>query len=969
MSIAELGIKVNSTGPARAATNLDKMDAAAIRAERSTVGLTGKTKTLGTSMGVMRANIVGAVAGFAAFAAIRSSVAVLSDFESGMSKVAAVTRATAGELEALRDVAKDLGSTTEFTAAQAASGLAFLGMAGFSAAESISAIPAVLDLATAAAMDLGSAADISSNIMSAFGIAATEAGDVADILAAASSRANTNVGQLGEAMKFVGPIASALDISMNDTAAAIGILSDAGLQGTMAGTGLRRVLSSLVNPTTDAEKALASMGVTIESVNPDMHSIVDIVETLAVAGIDAADALTIFGDRGGPAILALTSQTGDLRELTGELQNVAGEAEIMADIMRDNVGGDITELKSAISGLIIQMGESGLTAIIRIVVQGLTGLVRALTSAAGAFKKFVGLIPKAVDWMDNLNSSQDMYDVTLDNVVQGLADEIVQTQLLSTVLQESTVMSVQAAQEKLKEARARHANAAAAIEEQRALALDTEAYKDATFAYTSALGALNSISERNVDARESQEQNAIRALNTMQMLLQPTAEMAEHLKQSGINMESLAEALDGAAGGFVKLGGDMVEPIENSDLIARAMKVVERKLTETEQAALDLGNAFMDLATNALSKVGDAFRDFASRGFRDFKSFASSVLSTFKRLLIDMMLMAAKNKIMISLGLGGGGSLIGTAASAATGGGVGGVGMLGALGTSVMGGLSGVGMGASAGFAAAGGGLAGIGGAISGGLASTGTIISGGLAAGGVAGIGAAIGAALPIIGIGLALFSLFKKKPPYREKDFNAIQAAIELTNTELLNTSTAGHKAATALKKAFGGLENMQKATESYYNNFFTNEEKRQKAIDAIAGAFESVGLAVPETAGGFRDIVESQDLMTESGRDTYATLLQVSDAFAAVYGGANSVNKALSLMTGKSGVFKTLQDEIFASVYQSKVPSVSISSTPTTNDDTASLLRELTAEVRAGNIVIAKNTGDTAYSLIRTQLEPAA
>jgi len=187
-------------------------------------------------------------------------------------------------------------------------------------------------------MGLGNAADISSNIMSAFGIAATDAASVADVLAAASSRSNTDVEQLGTAMSFVGPVASALEIEMSDAAAAIGVLSDAGIQGSSAGTGLRRVLSSLANPTGEAKTALEGLGLELERLNPQTNDITEIVQRLSNAGLSAADALTIFGDRGGPAILALTSQTGRLRELTGALTDVEGESARMADTMRDNLG-------------------------------------------------------------------------------------------------------------------------------------------------------------------------------------------------------------------------------------------------------------------------------------------------------------------------------------------------------------------------------------------------------------------------------------------------------------------------------------------------------------------------------------------------------------------------------------------------------------------------------------------------------
>ena len=394
---------------------------------------------------------------------------------------------------------------------------------------------------------------------------------------------------------------------------------------------------------------------------------------------------------------------------------------------------------------------------------------------------------------------------------------------------------------------------------------------------------------------------------------------ASGMENAARNSRTLADGAESSADALAKLGD---KPLASVEALAEAVadvgtEAVTAATTITGSGGLTpavetLADKMKGELISAVDSVSNAFGDWMRRGFKDFKSFAGSIISTFKNMLINMITMAAKNKIMISLGLGG--SAVGTAASAAgtglLGTAIGGFGAAGVAGTGLLGGLGAVGAGTAAGFASGG-----IGGALSGFAGSTAAGISGGIAAGGVAGIGAAIGAALPIIGIGLALFSLFKKKPPYREKDFNAIQAAIELTNTELLNTDTAGHKAATALKKAFGGLENMQRATESYYNNFFTNEEKRLKAIDGISGVFDELGIGVPATASAFREIVEAQDLMTSEGRNTYAALLQVSEAFAQVYGGVNDVTNSLMALNASVGgsIFSTLVDERRAAAYQ--------------------------------------------------------
>lgn len=304
----------------------------------------------------------------------------LAGFETSMSQVSAVTRATAEELEDLRDVAKELGGSTEFSAKQAADGLAFLGQAGFSAANAIAAIPDVLDLATAAQLGLADAADIASNIMSGFGIAANDAGNVADVLAAAAARSNTNVSQLGQAMSTVAPISKSLGISLEDTAAAIGVMSDAGIQGERAGTALRGALASLAGPTDGAVDVLNRLGLTAESVNPQMNDMDVIFGRLKASGMTMADAIAIFGREAASGALVLTEMNGRLGDLGDELGTVDGEAKRMADTMRDNLGGDLADASSAVSSLVIELGERGLTAALRSSVQAGAELTRWITT-------------------------------------------------------------------------------------------------------------------------------------------------------------------------------------------------------------------------------------------------------------------------------------------------------------------------------------------------------------------------------------------------------------------------------------------------------------------------------------------------------------------------------------------------------------------------------------------------------------
>lgn len=395
MEVGSLSVPITADlGPLQ--RDLDRLRNQLGKTEKHTAGVTREMERMNRVSQTLTRQFQALGAALAAFLGGRAVINTLADFEASMSKVAAVTRASETDLAAMRESVKELGATTEFTASQVAEGFAFLGLAGFNASQSISAMPAVLDLATAASMDLGKAADISSNIMSAFGIAAEDASSATDILAAANARANTDIGQLGDAMKYVGPVAKALGVSIGDTAAAIGTLSDAGIQGGMAGTGLRRVLSSLTGATPAATKTLASMGLTIDQLNPKTNSLTDIIRRLAEAGLTAEEAFKIFGDRGAPAVLALIENAPKLNKLTEELKDVSGAAAEMASIMRDNLRGDLRGLSSAIESVVIALGESGLTDALRKVVQAMTAVTRLVASQIDRLVAYAGAIAGAV---------------------------------------------------------------------------------------------------------------------------------------------------------------------------------------------------------------------------------------------------------------------------------------------------------------------------------------------------------------------------------------------------------------------------------------------------------------------------------------------------------------------------------------------------------------------------------------------
>ncbi|WP_078428762.1 phage tail tape measure protein [Alkalihalobacterium alkalinitrilicum] len=304
------------------------------------------------------------------------------DFEEGMSKVQALTQASENDMKRLSDQAKELGSTTRYSATQAADAMSFLGMAGWETQEIMQGMPGLLSLAASANMELGRAADITSNIMSAFNIEASKAGQVADILAHAASNANTDVNQLGEAMTYLAPVANTLGISIEDATAAMMGAADAGLQGSMGGRAFATSLTRLASPTAAMEKEMKRLKLSFFDADGAMKPLPDIIENIetATAGMDektrAATLSTLFGAEAQKHWAVLLDQGSKaLRDNSKELENSEGAAKRMADIMSDNAKGALTEFRSALEGAGIALSEHMIPAFTNIVQKG-TELIR-----------------------------------------------------------------------------------------------------------------------------------------------------------------------------------------------------------------------------------------------------------------------------------------------------------------------------------------------------------------------------------------------------------------------------------------------------------------------------------------------------------------------------------------------------------------------------------------------------------------
>lgn len=329
-----------------------------------------------------------------------ASIKMAGDFEKSMNRVKALSGATGEEFEHLRSVAKKLGAETQFSATQAAEGLSFLAMAGFSAAEAAEALPGVLDLAAAGAIDLGRAADIASNILSGFALEIKELPRLNDVLTKTFTSTNTSLEQLGEAFQYVGPVASSAGLSIEETAAAIGLLGNAGIQGSSAGTALRGVISRLLSPAGEAAATLDRLGVNAVTSTGKLRSLRDIVDQLRKSGATTADFLTIFGDRAGPGMAALVSQGADaLEELTNKNINSAGTAAEIAATQMEGFHGQMEQLRSAAEGLAISIGEAGLLSKVTGLAKSVTSLVQRLNETSPEVLNIatnIGLVTAAI---------------------------------------------------------------------------------------------------------------------------------------------------------------------------------------------------------------------------------------------------------------------------------------------------------------------------------------------------------------------------------------------------------------------------------------------------------------------------------------------------------------------------------------------------------------------------------------------
>ncbi len=339
-----------------------------------------------------------------------AAVKVASDFDSAMSQVAAVSGATGKELEALRDKAREMGSRTKFSASEAAEAMNYMAMAGWKTGDMLEGIEGIMNLAAASGEDLAVTSDIVTDALTALGLSAADSGHFADILAAASSNANTNVSMMGETFKYCAPVAGALGFTAEDTAEAIGLMANAGIKSSQAGTAMRTMLTSLTGEVTFVGDAFGEL--TVQTVNADgsMRSLGDILGDCRAAFAQmseaerAANAEDLVGKNAMSGFLAvMNAAPGDIEKLNNAINNCDGTAERMAETMQDNLAGQLTILKSQLEELAISIGEILMPSI----------------------RQIVGWIQGLVDWLNGLDEGTKKVIVTVALVAAALGPVLI----------------------------------------------------------------------------------------------------------------------------------------------------------------------------------------------------------------------------------------------------------------------------------------------------------------------------------------------------------------------------------------------------------------------------------------------------------------------------------------------------------------------------------------------------------------
>lgn len=353
------------------------------------------TTPVRTLLNLLKNPLLQAGAFFGVSLGLTDTINTQKDFEAAMSQVQATSGADDSELEQLTKKAEEMGATTKFTASDSAEAMNYMAMAGWKTEDMLDGITGIMNLAAAANEDLGTTSDIVTDALTAFGLSASDSGHFADVLAQASANANTNVSMLGESFKYVAPVAGAMKYSVEDVSLALGLMANASVKGSQAGTSLKTSIANMAAPTDKMQGAMDKYGISLTKRNGEMKSFKEVLDMLRanLGGLSeteqTAAASTIFGKEAMAGMLAIiNASTEDYEKLTQAIYNADGATEKMANTQLDNLSGSITLLQSAVDGVKISFGKR-LNPYVRSVAEGMTAAMPDIEAALSDFMDFV----------------------------------------------------------------------------------------------------------------------------------------------------------------------------------------------------------------------------------------------------------------------------------------------------------------------------------------------------------------------------------------------------------------------------------------------------------------------------------------------------------------------------------------------------------------------------------------------------
>ena len=293
-----------------------------------------------------------------------AAIKTAADFEAGMSKVQSISGASASEMDKLTQKAKEMGAKTKFSATESADAFSYMAMAGWKTEDMLNGIEGIMYLAGATGEELATTSDIVTDALTAFGMTAADTNRFVDVLAKASSNANTNVSLMGETFKYVAPSAGALGFSVEDTAVAIGLMANSGIKASQAGTSLNSLFTRMAKPTKESQAAMDALGLSLTDSEGNMKSFATVMDDMrkGFSGLTetqkAQYAAMLAGKTGMSGLLGIVNATqSDFDKLTQSIANSAGAAEEMYNVANDNLSGRLTVLKSTLESIAITMGE------------------------------------------------------------------------------------------------------------------------------------------------------------------------------------------------------------------------------------------------------------------------------------------------------------------------------------------------------------------------------------------------------------------------------------------------------------------------------------------------------------------------------------------------------------------------------------------------------------------------------------